>query len=150
MGEGAAAGRLSSFRRAVSCFFELPGVLQRRVHLDLVLHFNHAGRAPGSSLRLLLFGPGAHAAAQGDGAAVGRDRDMARIDLGAALQRLLDLRLPSDALTLSLMRMRLITPLAPLTFRTAASAERRWKSQSTSPSSVIHACRTVTLMFCEL
>src|SRR5882757_1759829 len=68
---------------------------QRKEPLDgePVVDLGDAGRLPCGALGLLALGPGPHLAAEDDLAAVGLDGDLVRFELGAALERLLDLAL---------------------------------------------------------
>ena len=100
---------------------------------------------------LFPFGPGADPAAKrGTFPAIRLHGDVIGVDLGAPLQRLLNLSLDVSRVDRRPHADEVMTPFAPLMLRTAVSAIRRWKSQSTSPSSVIQLFRTVTLMFFEL
>src|SRR5258706_9528474 len=66
--------------------------LHRR-YRDVVLHPDHAGRHPCGARRLLALGPGPYCALERDFRSVGFDNDVIRIDLGVALEGLLDLLL---------------------------------------------------------
>src|SRR5436853_7300179 len=59
-------------------------------HRNLVVHSGDPGRQPGGAFGLFAFRPGSHAAFEDDLAAVGLDRDAARINQRAAPESFLD------------------------------------------------------------
>src|SRR5439155_18532321 len=77
-----------------------PGIL--RTYGKPVLDLDNAGRRPGRSFGLLVFGPGPHSAVEDDHAVIGFDFDAIGVDLGAAPERLFD-----PALDLARRRARL-------------------------------------------
>ena len=90
--------------------------------LDLVIDRRDPGGEPRCSFSLLLLGPGAHLALENCLASLHLNGDVVCVDRRGANQRILDLLLQISGRACGFTTIKLLTPLAPQSDRTARSA----------------------------
>ena len=92
----------------------------------MVLHLHNSRGGPGGEFRLLALGPRAHRALETYRAALQVDMDPAGVDQSIAPERLLDFLLDVLRRWFRHSLIKLVTPVTPVTRRTAFSASSRW------------------------